>query len=335
MEPLRAVVPSPGADLRVEKYEPMAPQDGQVQVQLKATSLNPLDWKRIEKNLFIPSYPHVLGMDISGVVVNQGASTKFKNGERIMGIGTVGWSDGGSYQTHILIDEKNACKIPDNISFAEAATIPFAFATAACAIHLELGFPYSSANRAASPPVLIWGASGSVGNFAVQLAKLHGSQVIAVSSTRSLASAETIGADLVLDSSDPDVVSKIRSAAPNIEHVFDTIVSEASVANCTAAFGNHAGTLATAIKNTHENKSKGVQIKPVYSGNIQGKNMGPGAHEQGARLGEFAWDNLTQWLKDGDITPLKYETIRGLQSVNEGLGRLKNGEYKSKLVVEV
>lgn len=46
----------------------------------------------------------VLGMDISGVVVDKGKSKKFRNGGRIMGIGTVGWSDGGSFQTHVLVD---------------------------------------------------------------------------------------------------------------------------------------------------------------------------------------------------------------------------------------
>lgn len=50
-------------------------------------------------------------MDISGIVADQGTSKRFKTGDRIMGIGTVGWSDGGSFQTHVLIDENNACKV--------------------------------------------------------------------------------------------------------------------------------------------------------------------------------------------------------------------------------
>ncbi len=78
-----------------------------------------------------------------------------------------------------------------------------------------------------------------------------------------------------------------------------------------------------------------VQVKPVYSGKIQGKLMGPGKCEEGLKLGEFFWGNLTKWLKNGDIKPLEYETIGGLDKVGEGLNRLKNGEYKSKLVVKI
>ncbi|KAF8861216.1 hypothetical protein BDZ45DRAFT_800180 [Acephala macrosclerotiorum] len=210
--------------------------------------------------------------------------------------------------------------ILDDISFAEAATIPFAFATAACAIHPELGFPYSPANKATSLPVLIWGASGSASNFAVQPARPQGGQVIAVSTTRSLASAKILGISLPI-------------STPR-RQILNVAALETSVANCIAAFDGRSGTLTTAIKNTHESNSKNVQIRPIYFGNIQGKKMGPEIHEKGALLGEFIWDNLTRLLQDGDISPLKHDTTGGMQNANKGWNRVKNGQYNIKLVIQ-
>lgn len=240
--PTRVVLPAAHAPLDLEEYVPTVPGEGQVQIELKATSLSPLDWKRIAKSPFIPSYPHVLGMDIAGIVVDKGTSTRYEVGDRIMGIGSVGWSDGNSFQLHVLIHERDACQIPQGVSFTDVATVPFALATAFCALFLNLGLSLPTASTTGKDQtVLIWGASGSVGAYAVQLALLAGYRVVATCSAQSISYVQSLGASSVLDASAADVVEKIRVAASDISLASDTVVTEESVSNCVASFAEGEG----------------------------------------------------------------------------------------------
>ncbi|KAJ0135229.1 hypothetical protein HZ326_21734 [Fusarium oxysporum f. sp. albedinis] len=92
----RFVLPAPFGRLQLEKYDPPGPGPSQIQ--------------KIKKNLFIPSFSHVIGMDIVGHVIDPGESQRFQKGDLIMSTGAVGYSDGCSYQSHALVQVVNCCK---------------------------------------------------------------------------------------------------------------------------------------------------------------------------------------------------------------------------------
>ncbi|KAK2041368.1 NAD(P)-binding protein [Colletotrichum somersetense] len=105
----------------------------------------------------------------------------------------------------------------------DISTLPFCLATAACGLYFELGMDRLN-NK--STPILTWGANGAVGKLAIQLAKLSGYSVVAVTSARATMEAVTAqGTDAVFKISDSDVTAKIRVAAPGLSRAFDTVVT--------------------------------------------------------------------------------------------------------------
>ncbi|KAH7271010.1 chaperonin 10-like protein [Fusarium solani] len=293
----RLVLRSPCERLELESYAPTPPGPLYIQVKIVATSLNHLDWKRIKKNIFIPDFPHVLGMDIVGHVLDGSQSRNFQKGDLIVAPGTVGYSDHCSFQTHVLVHEDHCAKITSNISVLGLSTLPFSLSTAACGLYLGAGLAkVAGKSDTTHTQVLIWGANGGIGKLAVQLAKMSGYSVIAVTSREETKTeAASRGADHVFSNSDSDLVKKIRAVAPNLRHAFDTVVTSDTMAKIVECCEKPAK-VATAIRYNGP-KINGVQITPVYSGEIMGKTMVGLPSAAGLELGKWLWGNLDQWIK--------------------------------------
>jgi NADPH:quinone reductase-like Zn-dependent oxidoreductase len=175
------------------------PQAGEVLVQVHAASVNPLDWHlmradpfpaRLENGLYRPDNPF-LGADLAGVVVAVGADvTEFRIGDEVFG--DVFKSGLGALAEYACVPVTTLCHKPNNIAFAEAAAVPLAAQTALQGLrdHEKLQ---------AGHHVLINGASGGVGTFAVQIAKAVGAHVTGVCSTRNIDLVKGLGADEVID----------------------------------------------------------------------------------------------------------------------------------------
>ncbi len=179
--------------LVVEKPQP-GPKD--VIVKVKAAAVNPLDYHymrgspylmRLSAGVGSPSDPR-MGVDFAGVVVEAGDEvTKFAVGDAVFG------GRSGAFAEYVLIPEDRAiAAMPDNISFAEAAAIPIAAVTALQALR-------DDGRLKAGEKVLINGASGGVGTYAVQIAKALGAEVHGVCSTRNVDMVRALGADHVFD----------------------------------------------------------------------------------------------------------------------------------------
>lgn len=172
------------------------PEANELVVQIKAAAVNPLDYHymrgspylmRLVSGIASPNDP-TMGVDFSGIVSEVGDKvTKFKVGDAVFG------GRSGAFAEFLVIPEDRAIAAkPDNVSFAEAAAIPIAAVTALQALR-------DDGRLQAGEKVLINGASGGVGSYAVQIAKALGAEVHGVCSTRNVDMVKALGADHVFD----------------------------------------------------------------------------------------------------------------------------------------
>ncbi len=165
-----------------------------VLIKNAAVAINPIDWKIRQGALryLIPlKFPAILGFDICVEILEVGSQvTSFKRGDWV--IARSQYKDGRGYADYIALDEKYLVSKPKHLSATEAASLPLAAVTALQALR-DIG------RIAAEKEVMVIGASGGVGLFAVQLAKIFGAKVTAVCSGENVAMVEKLGADFIID----------------------------------------------------------------------------------------------------------------------------------------
>jgi NADPH:quinone reductase-like Zn-dependent oxidoreductase len=167
-----------GKLLQIVDIERPVPRDNQVLVQIRAASVNPLDWR-----LKSPRP----GVDVAGEIAAAGNRvTTLKPGDAVFG------TCQGAFAEYVCTAEGALALKPDNITFEQAACIPIAGLTALQGLR-------DKGNLAPGQKVLINGAAGGVGTFAVQIAKALGAEVTGVCSTRNLAMVRSLGADFAID----------------------------------------------------------------------------------------------------------------------------------------
>ena len=169
------------------------PSATQVQIEVRAASVNPIDWQMIQGNrrmIARRTFPFVPLFDLAGVVSAVGASVlRFKIGDTVHCDNEI---EGGGASQVVNVEEDLVCVFPPLLDFAEAAAIPLAGQTALLAI--------DDAGVGPGGSVVVIGASGGVGSFVVQMAKALGvSRIIAVCSARNAAFVRDLGADEVID----------------------------------------------------------------------------------------------------------------------------------------
>ena len=208
-----------------ERPMPVA-KPGQVLIEVHAASVNPRDWLLREGRYvfrhLMRGFPLILGSDVSGVVVEVGpGARRFKAGDRVFGMQTPLGRMGG-YAQYVAIAERALVAKPERISHEEAAAAPCAALTAYRAL-LAIG------HAGPESRIVIVGASGGVGSYAVQIARALGATVTAVTSTGNVALVQALGAGRVVDYTRDRFTDVIRGQ----DIVFDTIGRE-SLASCRA-----------------------------------------------------------------------------------------------------
>ncbi len=194
--------------LQLENVEKPVPADNEVLVRVKAAAVNPLDWHymrgspyimRLGTGLGAPKDPR-LGVDFAGTVEAVGKNVKqFKPGDAVFG------GRNGAFAEYVIIPDDRALVLkPENLTFEQAATVPIAAITALQALR-------DKGQIKPGQKVLINGASGGVGTFAVQIAKSFGAEVTGVCSTRNLEMVRSIGADHVIDYTQEDYTQNGQS----------------------------------------------------------------------------------------------------------------------------
>jgi NADPH:quinone reductase-like Zn-dependent oxidoreductase len=186
--------------LQLKDVDKPTPKDDEVLVRVHAASVNAYDWHLLTADIFLlrvmggglfkPKNPR-LGADMAGRVEAVGRNARqFQPGDEVFG--DMAGHGNGTFAEYVSASERAFALKPANLSFEEAAAVPMAAVTALQGLRNE-------GQIRPGQKVLINGASGGVGTFAVQIAKSFGAEVTAVCSTRNLDQARSLGADHVID----------------------------------------------------------------------------------------------------------------------------------------
>ena len=308
--------------LRLEDIEKPAPADDEVLVRIHAASVNPLDWHymrgspylmRLGSGVGAPTDTS-MGVDFAGTVESVGKNvTRFKPGDEVFG------GHSGAFAEYVTVRQDRVLALkPANISFEQAASVQVAAITALQALR-----DYGKIQP--GQHVLINGASGGVGTFAVQIAKSFGAEVTGVCSTRNLELVQSLGADHVIDYTQDDYTESGQR--------FDIIVD---------MVGNHSllenrKVIAPDGKFVIVGGAKGNWIGPLM-GPIKALFLSPFVGQEfGMMLAQSNQDDLVvlaDLMQSGKVTPVidrRYE----LSEVPAALEYSEEGHARGKIIISL
>jgi NADPH:quinone reductase-like Zn-dependent oxidoreductase len=308
-----------GNVLRIEDVEKPVPGDSEVQIKVRAASVNPLD----DHLLKHPLLRRVLlarakskvtrpGRDVAGEVEAVGKNaTAFKPGDQVYGC------CGGAFAEYACASEGALVIKPVNISFEQAASVPVAGLTALQGLR-DTGKLQPGQNA------LINGAAGGVGTFAVQIAKVFGAHVTGVCSTRNVEMVRSIGAERVFDYAKED----FTKSRQRYDVIFD-LVNNHSLSACRRVLnpkGIYVGAGALAVHNILA-LLPGLLSAPVLSRFVSQKFVSVMARVKKADL-----DILRELMETGKLTPV-IDRVYRLSEAPEAVRYLGERHARGKVVI--
>ena len=237
--------------LSVEDIARPAPQAGEVLVRVSAAGVGPWDaWIREGMSKVSPPLPLTLGSDIAGIVESVGPEvSEFGTGDEIYGVTNKHFC--GGYAEFAVASAGMIARKPEKLSFVEAASVPVVAVTA-----WQMLFDY--ANARAGQTVLIHGAAGSVGAFAVQLAKDAGLKVFATASGKDAQMVQRMGADQVIDYRN----ERFETLVPPVDIVLDNVGGETKLRSF--AVLKDTGILVSAVSTNTTDVPPGRENQAVF-----------------------------------------------------------------------
>jgi NADPH:quinone reductase-like Zn-dependent oxidoreductase len=309
--------------VKLENLEKPRPAPDRVLVKVAAAAVNPLDWHylkgepyfmRAASGLGTPSDIR-LGVDFAGTVEAVGTRvTRFKPGDRVFG-----GADGSFAEYVTPRAEGSMALLPANVSFDQAAALPIAGVTALQALR-DKGHVQPGMN------ILINGASGGVGTYAVQIAKLMGARVTGVCSTRNLAMVRSIGADKVIDYTRED----FTRLADRYDLIIDNVGSHSQSEYRRVLTPKGTVIMVGGV-------DCGVCLGPLFS--WLGNSMAAPFTTQKRLmfLAELNARDLTQlvdWMAEGKLTSV-IDRKYALTDVPAALGYLEQGHARGKVLIDL
>jgi NADPH:quinone reductase-like Zn-dependent oxidoreductase len=297
------------------------PKAGQVLIEVQAAAVNPRDWLLREGRYVFRrltrGFPLVLGSDVSGVVAEVGARTsRFKRGDPVFGMQTTFGRMGG-YAEYVAISEEALARKPEGVSHEEAAAVPCAALTAYRAL-VKIG------RVGPKSRVLIVGASGGVGSYAVQIAKSLGADVTAVTSTANVILVQSLGADRVIDYEAERFTSVIRDQ----DVVFDAIGRE-SLTSCRLVLAS-TGRYITTIPNGRTAMQSAISgLRRFVSG-----GRAPSAHVVLVRANGDDLERIAKWMAECRIHSV-IDSVYPLRDARAALEKSRSWRTRGKLVLRM
>jgi NADPH:quinone reductase-like Zn-dependent oxidoreductase len=312
--------------LELTEVDKPTPKDDEVLLKVHAASVNPADWHLLRGTPYIARLQlglrkpktRVLGCDVAGRVEAVGRNVKMlQPGDGVFGSPFM--RGFGAFAERVSVSEDLLAPKPANLSFEQAAAVPLAASTALQGLRgqgrIEPGYK-----------VLIIGASGGVGTFAVQIAKALGAEVTGVCSTRNVELVRSLGADHVIDYTQEDFARN----GQNYDLIFQ-LAGTRSPSECRRAL-TPEGTLVQ-ISGESDGRwigpvdriVKALVLSPFVSQKMASFTVEP--NREDLRF-------LKQLIEDGKLTPVIDRTYP-LSEVPEAIRYLENGHARGKVVITV
>ena len=324
---MRAVVRTrygPPDVLRVADVETPVPRDRDVLVRVRAVSLNLSDWEVLRGTPFYaragaPFRPrnHVLGSDVAGRVEAVGPGvTRFRPGDDVFAdiLSHMGRHMGG-FAEYVCVPEAVLSRLPAGLSYEEAAALPQAGVIALQGIQVK-------GRVEPGQKVLINGAGGGSGSFAVQLAKLHGAEVTGVDNGEKLESMRALGADHVIDHTREDFTANGRT--------YDLILDLAAYRGPSA----YARSLAPGGRYLLVGGAMSTLLRVLVLGPLTGRREGKRMRMLVVELGAEHVLPLVELCRAGTVK-IVIDRRYPLEEVPEALRYLGEGHARGKVVVTV
>jgi NADPH:quinone reductase-like Zn-dependent oxidoreductase len=312
------------ANLKFQDVEKPTPADDQLLVRVRAASVNPLDWHFVEGTPYLmralaaglrKPKDTQLGVDFAGTVEAVGKNvTKFKPGDEVFGGRT------GAFADYVCVRESRAVALkPAGVTFEQAASVPIAGITALQALR-------DKGQLQAGQKVLINGASGGVGTFAVQIAKSYGAEVAGVCSTRNVDLVRSLGADHVIDYTKEDFTKT--------DQLYDLIVDNVgnrSLSECRRVLKPKGTFVLVGGGGANEQGLIGPMAKP-----LKVMLVSPFVSQKlGMILAQLNHDDLAllaDLMQSGKVKPVIDRTYK-LSDVAEAIKYLEQGHARGKVVI--
>ena len=307
--------------LELEEVEKPAPEADEVLVKVQAAAVNPIDWHymrgsplpvRFMAGLLKPKQ-NILGADIAGRVEAAGSNVEqLQEGDDVFGgIGVGGFAEYVSVREELLVQK------PDNVSFEEAAAVPVAGLTALQRLRDE-------GDLQPGQKVLINGASGGVGTFAVQIARVLGAEEITgVCSARNVEMVRSLGADEVIDYTQED----FTQSGERYDLILDN-VGNRSLGSCERALRPNGIYL-------HNSDSMlriiQVTLKGLRRGEGEGKQM---LTADLTKYDQRDLGHLREYLEHGEVVSV-VDRHYPLSEVPEAVRYVEEGHARGKVVIEM
>ena len=314
-------------NLKFQEIEKPTPADDQLLVKVRAASVNPLDWHFVEGTPYFMRLMGVglrkpkdtrLGVDFAGTVEAVGKNvTKFKPGDEVFGGRT------GAFAEYVCVREGRAVALkPANITFEQAASVPIAAITALQGVR-------DKGKVQSGQKVLINGASGGVGTFAVQIAKAAGADVTSVCSTRNLDMVRSLGADHVIDYTKEDFTKGDQRYDVILDNVANHSLSEfRRVLNPDGRYVLIGG------GGANEGRWLGPGLTQAFNAMVLSKFV---SQKMGMMLGDLNQKDLTalaDLMESGKVTPVIDRTYK-LSELPQAIEYLEQGHARGKVVIAV
>ena len=314
-------------NLKFQEIEKPTPADDQLLVKVRAASVNPLDWHFVEGTPYFMRVLGVglrkpketrLGVDFAGTVEAVGKNvTKFKPGDEVFG------GRDGAFAEYVCVREPRAVALkPANITFEQAASVPIAAITALQGVR-------DKGKVQAGQKVLINGASGGVGTFAVQIAKSMGADVTGVCSTRNLDMVRSLGADHVIDYTKEDFTKSDQRYDVIIDNVANHSLSE-----CRRVLNPDGRYVLIGGGGANEGRWLGPGLTQAFKAMVLSKFV---SQKMGMMLAELNQKDLTalaDLMEAGKVTPVIDRTYK-LSELPQAIEYLEQGHARGKVVIAV
>ncbi|UPM52516.1 zinc-binding dehydrogenase [Gottfriedia acidiceleris] len=312
-------------EMKIEEIEKPTAQKGEVVVEVAAAGLNPVDYKTATNGNPKWSYPHILGLDVAGTISEIGEGvTGWNLGDRVVYHGD--FTKNGGFAQFAVTTAHTISRIPDTVSFEEAAALPTAGYTAYQALYRKLPMNHIET-------ILVHGGAGGVGGFAVQLAKKLGKTVISTASAHNNEYVRSLGADYVIDYREENIEEKVKEITKGrgVDAVLDTVSRENATASLDyISYGGHIAYIAgapdfskikpfTQVISYHE-----IALNAVHHGDdfIAQQDLGKMGNE------------LLALLAQKEISPMISKVI-SLEEIPSALLELSKRHVKGKIVAKI